>query len=189
MKATSIIIITLQIIVVGLFGDEVKPYSSEEFKFVASLPKDVYASKAKHSHGTLGSFKAVDSSRRAVYMISANQIPTFMSEPADSKTDWKDLLKTNFLGWAKGMNPVSGSLKFEAAKWNNCHAIRFSYKTDGFISEGVTGFHRGIHLIDRGVFYSLSVVSLVSDEQAAEDANKLEKSFMILDHLMQQESK
>lgn len=158
-------------------------FSSEEFRVIATLPKEVHTSKAQHANGTIGSFKAFDNANSAFYMLSVFQVTAFMAQPADSKLDWSKLLATHFRSWSGGHSPRPNTIVETPGRWNESPAIRFSYTTDGFVSDGVTGYHRGMTTIRRGVYYSLSVVSLESDERAKEAATKLEESFMILDEL------
>jgi hypothetical protein len=171
------------LVAASIAAEELVIYSSEEFKFAAKLPKETIESKARHTHGLLGSFKGVDVGRKAIYSVSVNVIDAFVAEPSGSNTDWKALVKENFLGWAKGMKPVTGTLKYQSAKWSDCDAIRFSFQTEGFVSENVGGFHHGIHLVHQGAFYSLSVISLIDEKEASEDARKLEESFIILESI------
>jgi hypothetical protein len=156
-----------------------KLYQSADFKFAAKLPKDVLETKAETQFGRVGNFKAIDESRSAVLTISVNRIDSFVREVQRGGGNWEGIIDSNFDGWIKEYPVKPGSLTSRKTLWKEDEAIRYSFRCEGLLIEGVTSHHCGVTFLHGGCFYRLEAMSLLGEAEALDYLARLEGSFIL----------
>ena len=156
-----------------------KIYQSADFNFAAKLPKDVVETKAETQFGRVGNFKAFDESRSAVLSITVNRIDSFVKEVQRGRGNWEGIIDSNFKGWTKEYPIKPGSLTSRKTLWKEDEAIRYSFRCEGLLKEGVTTHHCGVTFLHGGCFYKLEAMSLVGETEALDDLARLEGTFML----------
>jgi hypothetical protein len=191
MKFSNFVCAMLFGLLVGkqLAAEDLKPYKSEEFMFLAPMPAEVLVSKAQHQNGTMGSFKAFDGSQGLIYSLTVNKVTAFMSEGKDSKLNWVEILEANFGAWTGGMSVIEGTLNQTTGKWNSDNAIHYSFSAKGILGDDAVSFHRGVQILRNGIFYSLSIISPKSDDDTLQAAKKFEEALIIFDVMHRTDSR
>ena len=156
-----------------------KMYQSAEFNFAAKLPKDVVETKADTQFGKVGNFKAFDESRPAILSITVNRIDSFVKEVQRGGGNWEGIIDSNFKGWTKEYPIKPGSLTSRKTLWKEHEAIRYSFRCEGLLKEGVITHHSGVTFLHGGCFYKLEAMSLVGETEALDDLSRLEGTFML----------
>jgi hypothetical protein len=160
-------------------SDGFKMYRSVDFNFAAKLPKDVVETKADTQFGTVGNFKAFDEGRSSILSITVNRIDSFVKKVQRGEEDWKGIIDSNFEGWTKELPIKLGTLTSKKTFWNKYEAIRYTFRCDGLIKEGVVTHHCGVTFLHGGCFYKLEAMSLVGETEALDDLTRLEGTFML----------
>jgi hypothetical protein len=156
-----------------------KMYLSTDFHFAAELPKDVVETKAATQFGDVGNFKAFDENRSAILSITVNRIDAFVKEVQRGGGNWKGIIDSNFKGWTKEYPIEPGTLTSSKTRWKEHEAIRYSFRCEGLLKEGVITHHCGVTFLHGGSFYKLEAMSLLGEPEAQEDLARLESTFML----------
>jgi hypothetical protein len=93
--------------------------------------------------------------------------------------NWEGIIDSNFDGWIKEYPIKPGSLTSRKTLWKENEAIRYSFRCEGLLIEGVTTHHCGVTFLHGGCFYRLEVMSLVGEAEALDDLARLEGTFIL----------
>lgn len=154
-------------------------YHSPDFHFAVKMPKDVVVAKATTAFGLVGNHKSVDENRGSIHSVTVNRIDAFVKEEQRRGVKmWEGLIDANFGGWTKELPIEKTTLKTTKTRRNDCQAIRYSFQCRDLLEPGTTTYHSGITFLYAGSFYNLCIISMIGEDEAAEDLVGLENSFM-----------
>lgn len=158
-------------------------FTCAEFRFIARLPKNVLETRAKHVHGVIGTFKALDAARMSTVGVTVNKIDTFVRAVQRGDTGWEeDALNSNFKSYINSYPGIaSDSVQSAKVEWLGCPAIEFNFSCVGNVGDGVHSFHSGLLFLERGSFFNLNVTSLTSIRESKDSLAELKKGFAVLD--------